>query len=104
MRRKSFYYPKTYILLTILTFVLILLFFFFMRTQASADTGSYMEVKSYETCLIREGDTLSSIAADNASRLSHVTSSEYMQQIMSFNNMDSEHIKAGQYLLLPNYI
>lgn len=104
MRKKLYSCPKTYLLLPLLTLVLIFLFFFIMRTPASADTGSYMEIKSYETCLIREGDTLSSIAADNCSRLSHSTCREYMQQIMDFNNMDSEHIKAGQYILLPNYI
>lgn len=104
MRRKFFYHPKPYIILTILTFVLALLFFFFMKTPASADTGFYMEVKSYETRLIRKGDTLSSIAADNADRLSHSSCEQYMYQIMDFNHMDSEHIKAGQYILLPNYI
>lgn len=104
MRRKSFYCLKTYMIFILLTFVLALLFFFFMRTPASADSGSCIEVKSYETCLIREGDTLSSIAADHADRLSYLSCKQYMQQIMDFNNMNSEHIKAGQYILLPNYI
>ncbi len=104
MYRKTYYYPKAYFFLAILTLVLIILFSLIMRTSVSADTGSSAEIKSYETCLIRQGDTLSSIAEDNAGRLSHFTRDEYIQQLMEFNNINSEHIKAGQYILLPNYI
>ena len=75
-----------------------------MRVPATADSGSYTELKRYETCLIKEGDTLIAIANENADRFSHVTSKEYMQQIMELNGMNSEHITAGQYILLPDYI
>ena len=54
--------------------------------------------------ILKEGDTLIAIANENADRFSHVTSKEYMQQIMELNGMNSEHITAGQYILLPDYI
>lgn len=78
--------------------------FLLMKIPASADSGSYTELKRYETCLIRQGDTLSSIASKHAGRLSHVTAEEYMDRIMELNNMDSEYITAGHYILLPDYI
>ena len=88
----------------IIFIIVLIVFFCFMRVPATADSGSYTELKRYETCLIKEGDTLIAIANENADRFSHVTSKEYMQQIMELNGMNSEHITAGQYILLPDYI
>jgi hypothetical protein len=95
---------KRIFLLAGITIAFLVVFITVMRVPASADSGSYTEMKRYETCLIREGDTLSAIAEVNASRLSHITVDEYIQRIMELNNMDSEYITAGHYILLPDYI
>lgn len=84
--------------------VFIMFFFIFLNNPASADSGTYTELKSYETYLVKEGDTLNAIARDNAGRFSRTTSEEYMQDMIEFNNLESEYIQAGQYILLPNYI
>jgi hypothetical protein len=101
--KKSFCQRRV-MLLAGITIAFVILFLCMMKIPASAGTGFYTELKRYETCLVREGDTLSSIAEENAGRLSHVTIHEYMQCIMKLNNMKSEYITAGNYILLPDYI
>ena len=108
MQSKSFFHSvkkiKAPVILSVFTLIFLIFFFCFMAKPAFAGSGSYTEVKGYETFLVKKGDTLSSIAAANAGRLSQTTNHEYMESIMIFNNLESEHIQAGQYILLPNYV
>lgn len=95
---------KKLLCLGVITVFFSVVFFCMLIVPASADTGSYTDLKSYESYLIKEGDTLSSIAASHAGRLSHVTAKEYVNEIMRLNNIESEYITAGEYLLLPDFI
>lgn len=78
-------------------------FFVAGGSDASANSGDLNNMKSYESVLIKEGDTLSSLARQYASPKSHFSVHEYQKAIVSLNNLSSEYIKAGNYLLLPNY-
>ncbi|MCH5252125.1 MAG: LysM peptidoglycan-binding domain-containing protein [Lachnospiraceae bacterium] len=81
-----------------------LCFFLFKAPRVSADSGDLNTMKNYESVLIREGDTLTSLSEQYAGDRSHFSSQEYMTAIISLNNLSSEYIEAGNYLLLPNYI
>lgn len=93
-----------------LVFVMLFMIVFFSvfyivySSYAKADCGDAAVIKSYEEVLIKEGDTLSSIAKEYTKKYSHFTESEYLYRIMDFNNMNSERINSGKYILLPNYI
>lgn len=79
-------------------------FSLFSSSQVSADSGNLNTMKSYESILVREGDTLTALADRYAGDKSHFSSRQYMTAIISLNNLSSEYIEAGQYLLLPNYL
>ncbi len=83
-------------------FLLIAVSFAFSN-HATAEEGDLNNMTSYESVLIRDGDTLSSIAETYADVYSHDSSHEYMNAIMSLNNLSSEHINSGTYILLPRY-
>lgn len=82
---------------------LLILFILLFGSQATAETGDHYEIKGYESVLIKDGDTLTSIASTYASSYSHYNSSEYREAIVSFNSLSSEYISSGSYLLLPKY-
>ncbi len=88
-------------LLTILLFSII--FVAVRHTKVSAGTVNLGDVTRVESILIKKGDSLTSIASQYASEKSHITQREYMEQIISLNDLKSEHIEAGQYLLIPDY-
>lgn len=103
MNRRAGQKKKSFLILSGITAFLAVIFFCIMGATASADSGNSATLKRYETRLVRKGDTLSAIAAENAGRLSHVTAGEYMEQIMELNGMDSVYIRSGEYILLPDY-
>ena len=90
-------------LLIIPTLVLVCCFFFFAPSKVSAGAGSLNDIVDVESVLIKRGDTLSSIAEEYAPTMSFSTSEVYLQDIIELNNLDSQHIKAGSYILLPKY-
>lgn len=83
---------------------LILCFGFFFRTDVSAGgTEGLGEVRQVESVLVKKGDTLSSLANTYAKELSQLSEDEYLCQIVELNNLESEYIQAGHYILLPDY-
>ena len=74
-----------------------------LGSSASAEAGDMNVMKSYDTVLIKDGDTLSSVAASYADSYSHFSEEDYQEAIISLNNLSSEYIQAGSYLLLPQY-
>lgn len=102
MRKYSFI--KKISVLAIPTLLLIMFFFVAGGADASASSGDLNNMKNYESVLIKDGDTLSSIAERYASDMSHFSVPEYLEAIVSLNNLTSDYIVAGHYLLLPKFI
>ena len=95
-----------FVLLFVVCFtVLFLCFGFIFRTDVSAggSTANLGEVKQVRSVLIKQGDTLSSLARTYAGEMSQLPAEEYMSQMIELNNLDSEYIQAGHYILLPDY-
>lgn len=70
-------------------------------SQVSANNGDYNRIKGYEQVLVRPGDTLTSLARDYSTRYYHGSVSEYREQIVRLNNLSSEYIRSGTYLMMP---
>lgn len=100
MKKSKFNVGALFILPVLIVFVCLWLI---MGTEASANTGDINQLKNYESVLIKDGDTLTSIAAEHAECYSYYSNEKYMEAIMNLNNLESEHIKSGSYLLLPNF-
>ena len=85
------------------TLLLLFIFFLLFCSHAAADAGDLDAMKGYESVLVRDGDTLCSLATAYADDYSHFTDREYMDAIVSLNHLSSEYIHAGDYILLPRY-
>lgn len=85
------------------TLVLALCFCMIFYSQASADSGDQDAITCVESVLVKKGDTLSSIAKKYAAVYSYHSDKEYTNTILELNNMDSEYIRSGSYILLPVY-
>jgi cell division protein YceG involved in septum cleavage len=94
---------KNILMFVVPTLVMVLCFCLFYQPHVSANTGNLGEVSKVESVLIKKGDTLSAIAEKYAPEMSHVSPEEYQKQIVALNNLNSEYIQAGHYILLPNY-
>ena len=81
--------------------ILCMIFFFIFSTKASADSGDLTDIRGYEQILVRSGDTLDGLAAAYAPRLSHVSAAEYKSQIVRLNNLASDYLREGVYLMMP---
>ena len=59
---------KSHISFLLISSTILLFFFFFLMlgNPVSAEAGNMKEMKSYESILVKEGDTLSSVAATYA--------------------------------------
>ena len=80
-------------------FILGLTFFGGMRF-VNADEAIEYE-KSFVSIKIESGDTLSSIAKEYA--ISEAEYQEYIDEVMSINNLSDDMIHNGCYLLIPVY-
>lgn len=96
---------KNHLLFFLIPFTLLVMviLFLLLGNHASAEDGNLNEIKRYETILVKEGDTLHSIANSYAKKLSYYSNSEYLEAILSLNSLDSEFIQSGKYILLPIY-
>ena len=81
--------------------VLCALFFVLFHSNASADSGDLLSVKGYEQVLIHPGDTLDKLSREYAHRYSHISPLEYKNQIIQLNDLDSDYIREGIYLMMP---
>ena len=70
-------------------------------SQATAEEGDTIRIRGYEQVLIRPGDTLDSLAHTSASRYFRGSVSEYKEQIVRLNNLSSDYIREGVYLMMP---
>ncbi len=81
--------------------VLCALFFLMFNSNASAESGDLLSVRGYERVLIRPGDTLDKLSKKYAYSYSHISPSEYKNQIIQLNDLDSDYIREGIYLMMP---
>ena len=84
-----------------LIIILCILFFILFGTRASADTGDIYGIHGYEQVLVRPGDTLDGLAVRYSARLSHMPATEYKQHIIRLNNLASDYLREGVYLIMP---
>lgn len=76
-------------------------FCFLFSSQANADEGDTGRIRGYEQVLIRPGDTLTSLSKKYAAKYYRGSVSEYKEQIVRLNNLSSEYIREGIYLMMP---
>ncbi len=93
--------PKTIICGVIAVVVLCALFFVLFCSNVSAQSGDSLNVRGYEQVLIRPGDTLDKLSRQYAGIYSHISPSEYKNQIIQLNDLDSDYIREGIYLMMP---
>lgn len=85
------------------TIIMLFIFFILLGNHAAAEEGNSNQIQRYESVLIKDGDTLSSIADTYARQYSHYSQQTYMEAVIDLNNLSSEYIDAGNYILLPIY-
>ncbi len=78
--------------------VLVVLLFTSKNSVAQADE---MVVQTYRSEVIQPGDTLWSLAEEY--RLPDMSAEEYMIEIRRINQMSSNELVSGEYLILPIY-
>ena len=91
-------------ILIIPTIILILYFCISFRSPVSAEYGGLKEICRVESVLVKKGDTITAIAQRYAPEYSYISAKQYMEDILELNNMSSEYIQAGNYILLPIYV
>lgn len=91
------------ILLVSITVLSLLIFFLLLGNHASANSGTSISINGYASILIRDGDTLNSIAKTYSERYSNESYYQYREAIISLNSLTSDHIRSGEYILLPKY-
>lgn len=101
MKKKNF--STNILIFMIPVVVLVICFILVSNSKVSANTVGLSDVTKVQSVLVKKGDTLSSIANKYANQYSHIPSAEYLEQIKSLNNLSSEYITAGNYILLPDY-
>ena len=78
--------------------ILLILGVYFTPTVVNASTK---EATSYESIQIHNGDTLWSLAKEyNTSELS---TNDFVKEIKEVNNLSSDYINNGNYLIIPVY-
>lgn len=85
------------------TMIFVVLMFVFSVNPVSANGGSHDDMARFERVLVKSGDTVSSLTSEYASELSHLPEKEYMQEVISLNNLSERRLAAGDYILLPVY-
>ena len=89
------------VLITAAFLLMVLLFFVLFTGRASADGGSFNDIKGYERVLIRPGYTLDSLAYSYSDRYSHLSAPDYRKLIIKLNDLSSTYLREGVYLMLP---
>lgn len=98
MVSRLIYNNKIMLTLVLVLFLSVFLFGGMKLVQANE---SIQYEKSFATIEIEAGDTLSSLAAEYS--ISSVGAADYIQEVKEINNLKSDTIHAGCYLLIPVY-
>lgn len=90
------------LIFAIILLSVLMLFIAPYRTKASADNTSVCRNKYYTSIYVNCGDTLWSIA-DKYITDEYSDNFQYINEIMSINNMQDSNIKSGMKLCIPYY-
>lgn len=86
----------------LVTAVLLFMFLFYMKNTAVSAKDSLSDVK-YKVVEIHSGDSLWSVANDNMNPgFSDIY--EYIHEIKKCNNLNTDQITSGCYLMIPYYV
>lgn len=94
--------PKQITLYTTLIILLIILFFV-LYSPAKSTSAQIDGEKSVKNVLVCEGDSLWSIAKENYTELDG-SLSDYVNEIRMTNQMSSDAVRVGTYLIVPYYV
>jgi len=91
--------------LSISSFLLIIVFLFcivqFMNRPANVSHASELTSTSYTSIEVKAGDSLWELASNF--KAPYMNTRTYMKEVIKLNQMSSEHIEAGNYLIFPIY-
>ena len=87
-----------FVLVGIILFLMVLLF----TSQNSVAQADEMVIETYRSEVIQPGDTLWSLA--EAYRLPDMPVEEYIKEVRRINQMNSNELVSGEYLILPIYM
>lgn len=73
------------------------------NTEAESRKDKVDDVIAYESVLICKGDTLWSLAKERLEEPTDAEIEQYIEEILSINNMTSSQIHTGNYILIPRY-
>lgn len=94
------HYQKLLFFASMIVF-LCMIFFVIFGSRVSADSGDLTGIHGYEQILVRPGDTLDGLSAQYAQEFSHISTTEYKSLIIRLNNLASDYLREGVYLLMP---
>lgn len=95
---------KLFTVIALPVFLLVISCLFLSKnTEAESRGDKVDDVVSYESVLICKGDTLWSIASERLEEPTNAEIQNYIDEIVSINNMSSSQIHTGNYILIPRY-
>ncbi len=98
MNKKSRFYQR---IISVTVILLILAFIFFSGGNIVKAGEKREYTKNFISIVIEEGDTLTSIAQTYAK--TEADYPEYIDEVIFINNLKSDVIHSGCYLLVPTY-
>lgn len=101
---KNMNYKKVFVCLILPFLVLVCCVAFCKNTEAESRGDKVDDVAAYESVLICKGDTLWSIAEANLDRPTDAQIRDYVEEIVSLNNISNHQIHTGNYILVPRYV
>lgn len=98
LRTKKFFNYKIILILIFCTVFLVL----FLFLSIKADGSSTPKYKYYKSIEVKSGDTLWSIAEEYMSD-NYSSRQAYIKEVKYINNMETDQITCGKYLIIPYY-
>lgn len=102
MRKNVMYKNIIYTLVTVgCMFLFVMLFC--SKASAGVEISDQESHVTYKQVMVHEGDSLSQISVEYAARFSGMSSSQYMDQIIYLNDLQTTELYSGEYIVVPVY-